>query len=48
MLAEDIPLLIVGNMLKPAQIFNINEYLRVGDSGVEEEFDLQAWDKIDL
>ena len=32
MLREDVELLIVGNILKPAQIFNINEYLRLGDS----------------
>jgi len=48
MLAEGVELLIIGNILKPAQVFNINEYLRVGDSGTEEAFELQARDKIDL
>ena len=48
MLREGVELLIIGNILKSSQIFNINEYLRVGESGVEEEFELQAWDKVDL
>ena len=35
-------LLIIGNILKPGQIWNINEYLRKSKSK------LQAWDRVDL
>lgn len=35
-------LLIIGNILKPAQIWNINEHLRKSKSK------LQAWDRVDL
>lgn len=35
-------LLIIGNILKPAQVWNINEYLRKADSK------MQAWDRVDL
>lgn len=48
MLHEEVPLLIIWNIMKPSQIFNVNEYLRVGESSTEEEFDLQIWDKVDL
>ena len=40
MLAEDVQLLIIGNMLKPQQIYAINEYLRT--------WNLAAWDRVDL
>lgn len=48
MLNQNVDLLIIGNILKSAQVFNVNEYLRVGESGTEEESHLQAWDQIDL
>lgn len=35
-------LLIVGNIMKPAQIWNINEYFR------KKDVNMQAWDRIDL
>ena len=35
-------LVIIGNILKPAQIYNINEYLRKSKSK------LKAWDRVDL
>ena len=34
--------MIIGNILKPAQIYNINEYLRKSKSK------LKAWDRVDL
>jgi GTP-binding protein HflX len=40
MLAEDAQLLIIGNMLKPQQIYAVNEYLR--------KWNLAAWDRVDL
>ena len=33
-------LLIIGNMLKPAQIYNVNEFMK--------KEDLEAWDRVDL
>ncbi|MBP9779819.1 GTPase HflX [Candidatus Gracilibacteria bacterium] len=35
-------LLIIGNIMKPAQVWNVNEYLRRAKSTI------QAWDRIDL
>lgn len=35
-------LLIIGNIMKPAQIWNVNEYLRKAKSTI------QAWDRVDL
>lgn len=40
MLEQEVPLLIIGNMLKPQQIYSVNEYLR--------PFGLEAWDRVDL
>lgn len=37
---EGADLLIIGNILKPAQIYNVNEYMR--------QETIQAWDRIDL
>ncbi|MDD2515738.1 MAG: GTPase HflX [Candidatus Gracilibacteria bacterium] len=38
----NVELIIIGNILKPAQIFNINTYLRKNKSKA------QAWDRVDL
>ncbi len=38
----DAELLIIGNIMKPSQIYNVNEYLRKAKSKV------QAWDRVDL
>ncbi len=35
-------LLIIGNIMKPAQVWNVNEYLRNAKSKI------QAWDRVDL
>lgn len=35
-------LLIIGNIMKPAQVWNVNEYLRKAKSKI------QAWDRVDL
>lgn len=35
-------LLIIGNIMKPAQVYNVNEYLR------KEKSKIQAWDRVDL
>lgn len=35
-------LLIIGNIMKPAQVWNVNEYLRKAGSK------MQAWDRVDL
>ena len=35
-------LLIIGNIMKPAQIWNVNEYMRKSKSKI------QAWDRVDL
>lgn len=35
-------LLIIGNIMKPAQVYNVNEYLRKAKSK------MQAWDRVDL
>lgn len=35
-------LLIIGNIMKPAQVYNVNEHLRVAGSKI------QAWDRVDL
>jgi GTPase len=35
-------LLIIGNIMKPAQIWNVNEHIRKSKSQI------QAWDRIDL
>lgn len=43
-LAEELgaELLIIGNIMKPSQVWNVNEYLRKGKSK------FQAWDRVDL
>lgn len=35
-------LLIIGNIMKPAQVYNVNEHLRKSESKI------QAWDRVDL
>lgn len=35
-------LLIIGNIMKPAQVWNVNEHLRISKSKI------QAWDRLDL
>lgn len=35
-------LLIIGNIMKPAQVWNVNEYLRKAESK------MKAWDRVDL
>lgn len=35
-------LLIIGNIMKPAQVYNVNEYIRKTQSKI------QAWDRVDL
>ena len=35
-------LLIIGNIMKPAQLWNVNEYIRKAKSTI------QAWDRVDL
>lgn len=35
-------LLIIGNIMKPAQVYNVNEYLRTSESKIK------AWDRVDL
>lgn len=37
-----VDLVIIGNILKPAQIYHINEYFR------EKKSKIQAWDRVDL
>lgn len=37
-----VELLIIGNIMKPAQVWNVNEYLRKAKSKI------QAWDRVDL
>jgi len=48
MLLEQANLLIVGNALKPSQIYQLNEKLRIvsEEQGLKEK--MQAWDRIDL
>ena len=41
-------LLIVGNALKPAQIWQINEKLRVVSEENKLDPKMEAWDRIDL
>lgn len=48
MIATDADLLIVGNILKPAQIYNINETFRTHPLLKESEKKIEAWDKVDL
>ena len=35
-------LLIIGNIMKPAQVWNVNEHLRLAKSNIK------AWDRVDL
>lgn len=35
-------LLIIGNIMKPAQVWNVNEHIRLAKSKI------QAWDRVDL
>lgn len=48
MIATNADLLIVGNILKPAQIYNINETLRTHPLVKDTDIKLEAWDKVDL
>ena len=47
MLSTQSELLIVGNILKPSQIYAINEKIRRQNAD-QTELTLQAWDKVDL
>lgn len=48
MLAEQANLLIVGNALKPAQIYQLNERLRQVSEAHHLPVKMEAWDRIDL
>lgn len=48
MIATESDLLIVGNILKPAQIYNINETLRTHPLVKDTNIKIEAWDKVDL
>lgn len=48
MLQEKADLLIVGNVLKPAQIYQLNEKLRLISEAHKLPIKMQAWDRIDL
>jgi GTPase len=40
MLARGAKLLVIGNIMKPQQIYKVNEYMQ--------KFGLEAWDRVDL
>ncbi len=48
MIAEKADLLIVGNALKPAQIYQLNEKLRLISEERKLPVKMEAWDRIDL
>lgn len=41
-------LLIIGNILKPAQVYNVNETIRLHPLLKDTDIKIQAWDKVDL
>ena len=48
MIITESDLLLVGNILKPAQIFSINEFIRTHPLMKDYPHTIQAWDKVDL
>ncbi|MBQ9553907.1 hypothetical protein IJU97_02950 [bacterium] len=48
MLRMNANLLVIGNALKPSQIYQINEKLRIVSEENNLKDKMQAWDRIDL
>ena len=48
MIATESDILIIGNILKPAQIYNINEVFREHPLIKDSNIKIEAWDKVDL
>ena len=48
MISTESDLLLVGNILKPSQIFAINEFIRTHPLMKDYPHTIQAWDKVDL
>jgi GTPase len=52
MIAHQAEVLVINNLLKPRQLFNLNEKLRKDERFQEDDYlrkkDIQAWDRVDL
>ncbi len=45
---EDIDVVVVNNLLKPRQIFKLQEILRKGSDGGSKKKEVKVWDRVDL